>query len=235
MPDAVIEKFARALALRAHGVPRSAGALGGFVDSLLQKFENCRPGLGDDRSGPAGESAETFFARLYAEEVPRLKDQIRIEEPQLGADERAAVFAKVDGMVRGVVLPAYVRLSSRYTARERNGFYLAPEPFHGLERFGWALAGAALGGLVVWAPFIPLWSKEWVLPFLLGGLFFPELRRVLAVRTYERELNRLVASVDDEVSRLNVRLLFESRAPAEERPAVTEEGRAPRRTAVPEG
>lgn len=223
------------LVLRARGVPRSAGALGGFVDSLLQKFENCRPGLGDDRSGPEGEAPEAFFGRLYEEEVPRLKDQIRIEEPQLLSEERAAVFAKVDGMIRSVVLPAYVRLSSRFTVRERNGFYLAPEPLHGLERFGWALAGAALGALVVWAPFIPLWSKEWVLPFLLGGLLLPDLRRLLAVRHYERELNRLVANVDDEISRLNVRLLLEARAPAGEEPSAPVEDRAPRRTAVPEG
>ncbi len=38
--------------------------LGGFVDSLLQMFENCRPGLTDEilRAGPAG--VERFFLDL---------------------------------------------------------------------------------------------------------------------------------------------------------------------------
>lgn len=205
----------RVLALRAGGTHRSSGALDGFVDALLQKFENCRPGIHDDQTGPSGETPEAFFGRLYDEEVPRLKDQIRIEEPQLSSGERSLVFAKVDGMIRSVVLPAYVRLSSRFTLRERNGFYVAPDPLHGLERLGWAVAGLVLGGLVVWAPFIPLWSKEWVLPFMLGGLFFPDLRGFLSVRRYERELNRLVSNVDDEISRLNVRLLLRPAEPGE--------------------
>lgn len=211
----MIERLVRLVALWGRGARRSAGALDGFVDALLQKFENCRPGLRDARTGPEGEAPEAFFGRLYGEEVPRLKEQIRIEEPQLSAEERSVVFAKIDGMIRSVVLPAYVRLSAHYTEHERNAFYLAPEPFHGLERLGWALAGLLLGGFVVWAPFIPLWSKEWVLPFMLGGLFFPDLRRFLSVRRYERELNRLVSNVDDEITRLNVRLLLRSSAPGE--------------------
>jgi hypothetical protein len=181
----------------------SVRALDGFVDSLLQTFENCRPGLNDQLLGAAGEAPEAFFSGLYEKEIPRLKDIIRREESLLDAPVWEAYFRQVDDLIRKVVIPAYVRLAVRFTPRERNGFYLAPEPFHGLERFGWAIAGVAVGTLVILAPFIPLWSKEWIIPFMLGGLVFPNVRRFLMVRQYEGELNRLVSRTDDEIVRID--------------------------------
>src|SRR5512141_2769263 len=146
----------------------SVRALDGFVDSLLQTFENCRPGLNDRLLGAEGEGPEAFFSGLYEKEIPRLKDIIRREESLLDAPVHEAYFRQVDDLIRKVVIPAYVRFAVRFTPRERNAFYLAPEPFHGLERFGWAIAGVAVGALVILAPFIPLWSKEWIIPFMLG-------------------------------------------------------------------
>lgn len=58
-----------------------------------------------------------------------------------------------------------------------------------------------LGGFVVWAPFIPLWEKEWVLPFVVLGLLFPNIRRYFALRRYQSELNGIVAHADDEIRR----------------------------------
>jgi hypothetical protein len=180
-----------------------AGVLDGFVDSLLQTFENCRPGLSDQLLGAQGEAPEEFFSGLYEKEIPRLKDVIRREESLLDATAREALFRKVDDLIRKVVIPAYVRLAARFTPRERNAFYLAQEPFHGLERFGWAVAGVLVGALVILAPFIPLWSKEWIIPFMLGGLVFPNVRRFLMVRQYEGELNRVVSRADDEIAHID--------------------------------
>ena len=185
--------IARALTMLARSPATSARELDGFVDSLLQSFENCRPGLNDQLLGAQGEAPEAFFTSLYEKEIPRLKDIIRREESILDAPAREAFLRKVDDLIRQVVIPAYVRLAVRFTPRERNAFYLAPEPFHGLERFGWAVAGVVVGALVILAPFIPLWSKEWIIPFMLGGLIFPNVRRFLMVRQYEAELNRVVA------------------------------------------
>ncbi len=187
----------------ARGPSTSIRALDGFVDSLLQTFENCRPGLNDRLLGAEGEAPEAFFSGLYEKEIPRLKDIIRREESLLDAPVCEAYFRQVDDLIRKVVIPAYVRLAVRFTPRERNAFYLAPEPFHGLERFGWAVAGVAVGALVILAPFIPLWSKEWIIPFMLAGLVFPNIRRFLMVRQYEGELNHLVARADDEIARID--------------------------------
>lgn len=195
------------LALLLRGSSDPVSVLDGFVDSLLQTFENCRVGLTDEVCAAGGEAAERFFTELYEKEVPRLLDTIRLEEPHLTPEARQELFGKVDDLVRKVVLPAYVRLAVPYTRKERNDFYAAPGPLHLLERLGWCAAGMALGAFVVWAPFIPIWSKEWVFPFAVGGLFFPNIRRFVSKRRYEAELNRLVGRTDREIARIDTAYL----------------------------
>ncbi len=182
--------------------------LNGFVDSLLQSFENHRAGLTEDmlRAG----DQEAFFLDLYQKEVPRLREIVRNQELALPDAARDDFFHEVNDYVRHVVVPAYARLAGRFTGRERNDFYLTPESLHGLERLGWGAAGMLLGGLVVWAPFIPIWSKEWVLLFAVGGLVFPNLRGFLVTRRYETDLNRLVAHADDEIWRKDLAYVTES-------------------------
>jgi hypothetical protein len=60
---------------------------------------------------------------------------------------------------------------------------------------------------VIWAPFIPIWEKEWIIPFMLAGLFFPNIRKYLSLRKYERELNQLVARADRELGRIDIAYL----------------------------
>ena len=214
---------------------RVPGPLDGFVDSLVQKLENCRAGLTDEALARGPVEVEAWASALYAEEVPRLRDAIRTEEPHLTREAREELFRKVDELMRKVVLPGWVRLAARFTPRERNGFYSLAEPLHGVERILWALAGMALGSLVVWAPFIPVWSKEWVLPFTVGGLVFPELRRWLSFRGYERELNSLVSRADLEISRVDLAYLTETTSVAEREARDDAESRARTRARAAEG
>jgi hypothetical protein len=83
------------------------------------------------------------------------------------------------------------------------------EPFTRLEQAGFRLwrsgdlparlsfvgLGLALGGLIVWAPFIPIWEK-WF-PFVLAVLawWLPDAQVWFQRRRYARELGRLVASM----------------------------------------
>ena len=179
----------------------SRQTLDGFVDSLLQTFENSRPGLTAEIF--ARGEVESFFRDFYEKEVRGLREKVdRLSH--LSAEERQELFSRVDERIRKIVLPAYARLAGAFTPRERNDFYLAPEELHGLERLGWAAAGMALGGFVVWAPFIPIWSKEWVLVFGVGGFVFPSVRRFFAQRRYNTELNDLVSRTDEEIWRLDL-------------------------------
>jgi hypothetical protein len=187
---------------RLFGTPaRDHRTLDGFVDSLLQTFENSRLGLTAEMLGKG--EVEAFFRDLYEKEVRRLRERIA-QLTHLSGDEQEELFQRVDERIRKVVLPAYARLARSFTPRERNDFYLTRDELHGVERLAWGALGVALGAFVVWAPFIPLWSKEWVLVFGVGGLVFPELRGYLAVRRYQHLLNELVTRTDDEIWRLDL-------------------------------
>jgi hypothetical protein len=187
--------------------PHAGRMLGGFVDSLLQSFENCRVGLSDETLRGGEKAVQPFFLELYEKEVGRLRETILLLETGLSTTAKRELFEKVDELVRKVVLPAYARLAVSFTQGERNDFYLAPEPFHGLERFGWGAAGMALGGFAILAPFIPLWEKEWILPFVVVGLLFPNIRRYFKLRRYQSELDRLVTRADDEIWRMDLAYL----------------------------
>lgn len=212
------------LAFRPAGV-RVSGPLDGFVDSLVQKLENCRVGLSDEALAHGAAGVEAWATALYEEETARLRDTIRLEEPHLTREAREELFRKVDDLVRKVVVPGWVRLAASFTPRERNGFYGLAEPLHGVERACWAALGMGLGFLVVWAPFIPIWSKEWVLPFTVGGLVFPELRRWFSFRRYEGDLNQLVTRADHEIARVDLAYLTETTSVAEREARDDEEAR----------
>ncbi|MEO6325893.1 MAG: hypothetical protein ABIT01_15000 [Thermoanaerobaculia bacterium] len=207
--------------------------LDGFFDSLVQSFENCRGGLKDEAIKTGPDEPARFFADLYEKEVPRLLDVIRLQEPHLSPEARQEYFRTVDDLIRKVVLPAYLRLTLHFTPRERNEFYLFPEPYHWLERAGWAVVGIVLGAAAIAAPFIPLWEKSWILPFLVGGFFVPDVRRLLALRKYETELNRLVSRADREVLRIDTAYLT-SGEPLHERGSIANADDARRRQGTAE-
>ena len=217
----------RILSLLSKEAGSAVPTLDGFFDSLLQKFENSRPGLTDAQLCDP-EAVRAFFSRLYEDELPRLAEIVRQQEPHLTIAAKEEFFRKVDAHVREVVLPAYVRVAGAFTKRERNAFYLLPEPWHGAERLLWGVAGLALGGLVIWAPFIPLTAKEWAFPFLVGGLLFPNLRRYLSLRGYEGELNGVVGRADREIGRIDM-AYFDSPEALSERAAAALPATASRR------
>jgi hypothetical protein len=197
----------RILRLLSPSRPRAGRVLDGFVDSLLQTFENCRAGLSDETLRAGSDEVAKFFGDLYQKEAPRLAEAVATQCAHLSDPARAQLLEKADTLIRRVVIPAYARLCTRFTARERNDFYLVAESWRGLERLGWGLAGLGLGAFVVWAPFIPLWSKEWVAVFAVGGLAFPNIRRLLSLRRYTADLNGVVGRTDDEIWRMDMALL----------------------------
>ncbi|MEO6954303.1 MAG: hypothetical protein ABI321_21050 [Polyangia bacterium] len=177
----------------------ASNVLGGFVDAVVQKLENCRAGLPADLEAAV---VERYMLELYDAERPRLHEAVQALAPIVDETSLVNEEDELDALFRRVLLPAYSRGAGELTRRERNDFYIASKGLHGLERFGWAAGGTLLGTFVVWAPFIPIWSKEAILPFAMAGLFFPELRRYFAYRRYAREVNGLVGKVETEARRL---------------------------------
>jgi hypothetical protein len=198
-----------------------ARTLDGFLDRLLQTFENCRPGLADDTVARGPMAVSGFYLEIYEKESGRLRQAMDREHAHLPAAVREDLHQRVDERIRQVLIPAYARLAAPLTRRERNDFYLLRGELHGFERMAWAVGGMVIGLFVIWAPFIPIWEKEWVLPFAAAGLFLPEIRRYYALKRYEGELNRLVGRLDDEIWRMDLAYWTEEAA-AEPRRAIRE-------------
>jgi hypothetical protein len=82
-----------------------------------------------------------------------------------------------------------------FTRLEQAGFRLwrGGDP---IARLSYVLIGLVLGGLIVWAPFIPIWEK-WF-PFVLALLawFIPDVQTRWHKRRYARELGAIVTMME---------------------------------------
>lgn len=192
---------------------RSLSPFGAFIDRLLQAFEDRRPGLTEETLKKGDKACEQYFLQAYESEAPRLREQVQGQE-HLSQQARDALFAEVDKLIRTVVVPAYVRLTARFTPRERNDFYLVREGLHLLERVGWGVAGVVVGALAMRGP-LPMLAKEAMVPFMVAGLFFPNLRSYFTYRRYEKDLNELVLRADREAGRIDVAYLMSDARRAE--------------------
>ena len=97
--------------------------------------------------------------------------------------------------VMGAALPQYVSHAIEQTRLEQTNYDLwrRGEPS---TRAAYALAGLVIGGLIWWAPFIPIWEK-WLAPALAGvGFIYPELKRWVFELRHIRTMNRLVAHAE---------------------------------------
>lgn len=92
-------------------------------------------------------------------------------------------------------LPQYVRHAIEQTRLEQSNFDLwrRGDP---ASRAAYALGGLVIGGLIWWAPFIPIFEK-WLAPVLAGiGFVYPEMRRWVFELRHVRTMNRLVAHAE---------------------------------------
>src|SRR5260370_38296741 len=83
----------------------SLSFLGGVLDSLLQTFENCRPGLTDDILRWGESAVKKYFAEIYEQEWPRLKESVCSAKPHLTGPTAEAFLAELDGLCRRAVIP----------------------------------------------------------------------------------------------------------------------------------
>src|SRR5262245_49065927 len=127
------------------GAARAGQALGGFVDSMLQGFENRRAGLAGGSADDDGRAATEFFGGVYADEAARLREAVALPGSGLTEEAQSALERQADELMRNAVVPAYARLAAPFTRAERNDFYLVSRAWHGAERAGWAVGGIVLG------------------------------------------------------------------------------------------
>ena len=183
------------------GAARSGprGAARGIAADVVKAWEARREGLADDALEPG--AAERYFAGVLIDDKERLRSAARRLEPHLSEPRREALCKDVDAFMAGTLLPAYARLAIAFTARERNDAQVA-HAAHGLERMAYGALGLVVGGLLVWAPFVPLWAKRWIWAAGLVGLVVPDLRRLVARQRYRRALAALVVHSERALGRM---------------------------------
>jgi hypothetical protein len=147
---------------------------------VLEHLERRRAELvaGDD----ARVTAEVEAALVPVEQAYR---EAELPEPYLAALKKELV----------AVVPAeWLRVARRYSTREADDFGLwrGGDP---VARLTYVLVGLVIGGLILWAPFIPIWEKWFPFALAIGGWWLPDAQLAFYRRRYARALGAIVARV----------------------------------------
>jgi hypothetical protein len=150
--------------------------------AVLQECEHHRRGL------PPGEEEE----RLAGIARDKLAE-IRESYAEGGGTE--PYWRDLEKEVLQTALPQYAPAAAEQNRLERNGYdvWRQGDP---LARTAFAVIGLALGGLLIAAPFIPLWENTVAFALAAGGFLYPEIRKAVFDYRHSRLLNRLIAEAD---------------------------------------
>jgi hypothetical protein len=155
---------------------------GNVLFAVLQECEHVRRGL----------LLNEAEARL--QEVARAKlAEIRQSYVELGGTQ--PYWAALEREVMEAALPQYIPAAIEQTRLQKSSYDLWR---HGdpAARALLALIGLILGGLIVWAPFIPIWEDAFAF-FVAGGFFFyPEIKQLYFDRRHARFLNLLILQAE---------------------------------------
>jgi hypothetical protein len=92
-------------------------------------------------------------------------------------------------------LPAYIPEAIEQTRLEKSGYDVWRRG-DATARVVFALAGLVLGGLIIKAPFIPIWEDAFAFVLAVGGLLYPEVKQLVADFRHSRLLNRMIAQAE---------------------------------------
>lgn len=148
------------------------------IYAVLQDCEHRRRSFSD-------ETAAEGLATCAGEKLARIR-QSYLE----GMGSRA-YWKELEKEVLETVVPQYVPAAIAQNQKERNAYGV----WRGgdlLARFGIAILGLIIGGVIIALPFVPTIENVFALAFALGGWFYPDLIRIMHERRHYKMLNRLV-------------------------------------------
>src|SRR5215213_2257012 len=149
-------------------------------------------------------------ARLLAIAKKKLSE-IRVSYTECGGT--AGYWRTLEKEVLETALPQYIPAAIEQTRLEKTnyGLWRQADP---VARAVFGLLGLVLGGLIVMAPFIPIWEDTFA--FLLSAAFFlyPEIKKGVHDVRHSRLLNRLILQA--EAYQKNERIHYVSEAQIEE-------------------
>lgn len=152
------------------------------IYAVLQDCEHRRRSFSDDKA--AGAITECAREKLA-----------RIRQSYLEGMGSKPYWRELEKEVLETVIPQYIPAAVEQNRKEREAYGV----WRGgdlLARFGLAIAGLIIGGLIISLPFIPTIENVFALAFALGGWFYPDLIRMMHERRHYRLLNRLVTEGD---------------------------------------
>jgi hypothetical protein len=157
---------------------------GPVLFAVLGDCEHRRRGLPADDDDAAAKLAE--IARQRLAEIKRCYEE---------AGGSPGYWRELENEVLETALPQYAGAAAAQTRLELDhyGLWRQGDP---LSRLALGLAGLTLGGLIVKAPFIPIFENAFAFALAAAAFFYPEIKRLVFDWRYSRLLNRLIAQAE---------------------------------------
>lgn len=157
---------------------------GPVLFAVLQECEHRRRSLPPDDAEAASRLAVIARQKL-AEIEPCYRE----------AGGVPAYWRELASEVIDTALPQYARAAAAQTRLEQAsyGLWRQGDP---VSRLVLGLAGLTAGGLIVKAPFIPIFEDAFAFALAAAAFLYPEIKRLFHDWRYSRLLNRLVAQAE---------------------------------------
>ncbi len=157
---------------------------GPVLYAVLQDCEHRRRSLPPEDGEAAARFAEVARPRL-AEIRPCYQE----------AGGTAAYWRELESEVLETALPQYSRAAAAQTRLEQSsyGLWRQGDP---VSRLVLGLAGLGVGGLIVKAPFIPIFEDAFAFALAAAAFLYPEIKRLVFDWRYSRLLNRLIVQAE---------------------------------------
>ena len=157
---------------------------GPVLFAVLQDCEHRRRSLPPDDGEAAAKLAEIAREKL-AEIAPCYTE----------AGGSPAYWRELEREVLDTALPQYARAAAAQTRLELDsyGLWRQGDP---LSRLALGLAGLTVGGLIVKAPFIPIFDDAFAFVLAAASFFYPEIKRLVFDWRHSRLLNRLIVQAE---------------------------------------
>ena len=152
---------------------------GNVLFAVLQECEHQRRALLPNQA--EARLQETARAKLA---------EIHESYTELGGTE--PYWRELEREVMETALPQYIAEALEQTRRERSNYDLwrQGDP---AARALFGLLGLVLGGLIIKAPFIPIFEDTFAFLLTAAGLLYPEIKKTYFDYRHSRRLNRIIA------------------------------------------
>ena len=170
---------------------------GNVLFAVLQECEHVRRALlPNEAQGRLTEAARRKLAEIH--------------ESYLENGGTPAYWEELEREVLETSLPAYIPDAVEQTRLEKSGYDVWRRG-DAAARALFALAGLILGGLIIAAPFIPIWEDAFAFVLAVAGLLYPEVKQLVADFRHSRLLNRMIAEAEKYQKNARIHYVSEAR------------------------